>query len=97
MQLYDRGVYYERKCSETKLDHGVLAVGYGSDGEKDYWIVKNRYIHNQAKVLVCACENYFLYSLCSWGKRWGQEGYVMMARNRENNCGIATSASYPII
>ena len=43
-QLYDSGVYYERKCSQTMLDHGVLAVGYGSDGEKDFWLVKNRYI-----------------------------------------------------
>ena len=42
-QLYDSGVYYERKCSQTMLDHGVLAVGYGSDGEKDFWLVKNRY------------------------------------------------------
>ena len=37
------GVYSERACSSLKLDHGVLAVGYGSDGNKDFWIVKNRY------------------------------------------------------
>jgi len=30
----------------------------------------------------------------SWGPLWGMNGYIMMARNQDNNCGIATAPTY---
>lgn len=43
----------------------------------------------------------FLLAVCllpeSWGVRFGDEGYIRMARNHANHCGIASYASYPLI
>merc|ERR1711931_182144 len=71
---YRSGIHYSRSCSSRRLNHAVLAVGYGSEGGGDYFLVKN-----------------------SWGTRWGAGGYIKMARNRGNNCGIASKPSYPTV
>ncbi|KAH8236958.1 hypothetical protein KR038_001106, partial [Drosophila bunnanda] len=40
-QHYHSGVYIEPKCNPKLINHGVLAVGYGSEGGRDFWLVKN--------------------------------------------------------
>ena len=32
---------------------------------------------------------------CSYGTTWGEQGYIKMARNKDNNCAIAAYAFYP--
>ena len=70
------GVYVEEDCrnGDYDLDHAVLAVGYGTESEGDYFLVKN-----------------------SWGTGWGLDGYIKMARNMDNQCGVATECVYPTV
>ena len=101
--LYKDGVFVDPTCANGKddLNHGVLVVGYGtdsSDGEShDYWIVKNRYIFVLFFLLRVLASLLYFYSTDSWGTTWGESGYIRMARNNSNMCGVATAACYPLV
>ncbi|MBN3300017.1 CATS protein, partial [Amia calva] len=71
--FYRSGVYVDASCTQD-VNHGVLAVGYGTLDGQDFWLVKN-----------------------SWGTTFGDQGYVRMARNKNNQCGIALYGCYPIM
>uniref|UniRef100_A0A671VH11 Cathepsin S n=1 Tax=Sparus aurata TaxID=8175 RepID=A0A671VH11_SPAAU len=71
--FYRSGVYDDPSCTQ-KINHAVLAVGYGTLNGQDYWLVKN-----------------------SWGTSFGDQGYIRMARNKNDQCGITQDACYPIM
>lgn len=79
-QMYSSGVFESESCG-VNLDHAVLAVGYGSEGEccdkKDYFIVKNSWG-------------------ASWGDE-GYIKISRNSAAPEGMCGILAMASYPTV
>ena len=82
-QLYESGIYYEPSCTQLLLDHSVLVVGYANN------------TNTETSVLGNTTGAYWIVKN-SWGEDWGIDGYIWMSRGRDNNCGIASEALFPL-
>jgi hypothetical protein len=65
--MYEGGVYNNPKCTGDRLSHAVTVVGYGTDQETPYWLVKNSfgrqwgeagYFRMARGINMCGIENY---------------------------------------
>jgi len=72
-QLYSEGILDTNGCGSS-LDHGVLAVGYGSENGMEYWKVKNSWGANWGEAgYIRMCRN------CGKNGGRGQCGILMQA------------------
>jgi C1A family cysteine protease len=83
-QFYSGGVLPASKCG-TKLDHGVLAVGYGTDAKtgKKYWLVKNSWGGS--------------WGDSGYIKLEREPKPTRMHKHPHSACGITKAASYPVV
>ncbi|XP_046570079.1 procathepsin L-like [Haliotis rubra] len=109
----DTGAVDTKKDSEKSLQHAVAQVGPISvaiDASHPSFQSYKSGVYDEKKcsskmldhgVLAVGygsqdSKDYWLVKN-SWGETWGMEGYIMMSRNKKNQCGIATQASYPTV
>merc|ERR1712028_188626 len=89
-QHYSSGVF-SGTCG-TSLDHGVLVVGYGTDGSSDYWKVKNSWgaTWGDAGYIRMA------KSCAATGETTGRQ-LLGGKTGAAGECGILSQPSYPVV
>ena len=78
---YSGGVYSDSRCGNTKDALDHAVLLIG---------------YGVAQSAQGAAEEYWLVKN-SWGTGWGEEGFFRIARNKNDMCGLAIDASFPIV
>lgn len=100
----------EAKLKDVVGNIGPVSVGFDATSQKSMLYHEDVYYNNDCDenninhaVLVVGYGfdkktnlDYWLIKN-SYGTNWGENGYLKIARNKDNHCGIANAASYPVI
>nr|UDE22422.1 cathepsin L2 [Mytilus galloprovincialis] len=106
------GIKIIKKGDEEALKSAVATVGPISiaiDADRKFQLYKNgvfdepecnsTFIDHAVLIVGYGVENGQEYWLVknSWSASWGIDGYIKMSRNKDNQCGVASYAMYPLV
>lgn len=88
----------ENALAKAVADHGPVAVAVDATNIQHYrGGVFNgpcsRPANHQVIVVGYSTDHWLIKN--SWGTRWGERGYMRLARNHNNLCQVANEAAYP--
>ncbi|GFS28307.1 cathepsin L [Nephila pilipes] len=83
-------------CHFKKSDVGATVTGYVDIPTGDEEALKQA-VATVGPVSVAIDASHDSFQTYHWGTTWGTKGYIKMTRNKGNQCGIATKASYPLV
>ena len=102
--FYGGGYYDDIACKSDlySLDHSVLAVGVTTHNGQKYTLVR-KYACELfssstliSKSSLDGVHGFYEQVKNSWSTHWGESGYIKIAQ-KDNVCGVATAATYPVL
>lgn len=94
-QFYSEGIFFDSCCSSEDVNHGVLVVGFGTFENQDFWLIKNSWGTSWGGESISIEPALVAYLTFSFS--FQEKGFAKLSRNKNNHCGIATMASYPVL
>ena len=91
----------EEALAKAVAENGPVSVAIDASGFQHYRggifykpDCSSSYL-SHAVIVIGYAPNYWMIKN-SWGTQWGEDGFMYMAKDRENNCGIATYPYYVV-